>query len=514
MQNDKTTERQIKRRNMILKGNLTKTILMICLPLALYSFFNSLFVVIDQIISANISADAQNAVSSIGQIKSTISAFGGGLAAGGCVLVARYYGAGDVKKSREASSNLYMMSIILSLILMLIIVPSAGLILKICQIAPASRRIGKSYFQLQMIELVFISLNSIFMGIEKAKGNSKRILVLNICVLIIKLSLTCLFVYGLKLQKIIYVELASIIAQLILTVISTFILFDKRNILHLEFKMLWFKGEYVRLIIALSIPIFIGKFIMSLGKVVVNGMCGKYWNSVTDGLIVGSLGISNNLSGLITSPTNTFEEGESAIVSQNLGNKNMKRTLKAFWRTLAIVTIISFTGWILLRFILCDYIVELFTLAKKNKATSPEDIRKLELTKTMVKKIFVYDSLSIPSLGIAAAVLGLLYGFGQTILSTIFNFSRIGSRIIILLLLHNLKPDLDPTLCAGLSMGISNILILLVAILFLVLFLVRVTKKGYKGMYFSDPEPEVSELRFEEINETSNDSDEEIASTT
>ena len=172
----------------------------------------------------------------------------------------------------------------------------------------------------------------------------------------------------------------------------------------------------------------------------------------------------------------------------------MKRTLKAFWRTLIIVSIISITGWILLRFVLIDYIVELFTLAKKNKATTPEDLEKLEATKSMVKKIFVYDSLSIPSLGIAAAVLGLLYGFGQTILSTIFNFSRIGSRILILFILHMTSLNDNPTFCAGLSMGISNIIILIVAIIFLIIFLLRTKKKGYKGLYFTDPEPEVSAL--------------------
>ena len=492
--------RQVLRRNMILKGNLTKTILIICLPLALYQFFNSLFVVIDQIISANISADAQNAVSSIGQIKNTISAFGGGLAAGGCVLVARYYGAGDLRRARHSSSNLFMMSIVLSLIIILIFVPFSSLILKACQIAPASRKIGNRYFQLQMIELIFVSLNSIFIGLEKAKGNSRIILFLNMFVLVIKLSLTCLFVYGFNLKDIIYVELATIIAQGILTIIGLIILFNKKNILHLNVKMLWFKSEYVKLILILSIPIFFGKFIMSLGKVVVNAMCGYYWNAVTDGLIVGSLGISNNLSGLITSPTNTFEEGESTIVSQNLGNKNMKRTLKAFFRTLIIVSIISITGWILLRFILCDYIVELFTIAKKNKATDPTDLEKLELTKEMVKKIFVFDSLSIPSLGIAAAVLGLLYGYGQTILSTIFNFTRIGSRIVILFILHYTSLNDNPTLCAGLSMGISNIIILLTAVIFLIIFLLKIKKKGYKGMHFSDPEPEVSEL-FDEDEE-------------
>ena len=511
-----TTESQIKRREMILKGNLMKTILAICLPLALYQFFNSAYNVVDQIICANISTTAQNAVSSISQIKSTISAFGGGLAAGGCVLVARYYGAGDVTNARESSSNLYLMAIVMSIIIILIFVPFSPLILKACQIAPASRKIGNSYFQLQMVELVFVSLNSVFIGIEKAKGNSKRILFYNIGVLIIKLALTCIFVYAINLQKIIYVELATIIAQAFLTAIGVFVLFSKKNILHIEFKMLWFKAKHVKLILKLSIPIFLGKFVMSLGKVVVNAICGYYWNAATDGLIVGTLGVSNNLSGLITSPTNSFEEGESTIVSQNVGNRNMKRALKSFYYTLLVVSIISVLGWVLLRFLLCDKIVDLFTIVKKNKASSPDEIEELERYKQMIKDIFVWDSLSIIALGIAAAVLGLLYGFGQTILSTIFNLSRIGSRIIILILFHTFNPKMEPTLCAGLSMGISNIIILVVAVIFLIIFLIKTKKKGYDGMYFTDPEPEVSELRFgNELPETTYDNnDENIASTT
>ena len=56
---------EVERRNMILKGNLWKTIIAICVPLMIYQMFNSWYSVIDQIICANISAVAQNAVSSI-----------------------------------------------------------------------------------------------------------------------------------------------------------------------------------------------------------------------------------------------------------------------------------------------------------------------------------------------------------------------------------------------------------------------------------------------------------------
>lgn len=498
---DVTLNKEVKRRELILSGNIWKTIVAICMPLMIYQAFNSWYTVADQIIAASISADAQSAIASIAQIRNTISAFGAGLAAGGGVLVARYYGAGQVHDARSVASNLLLLALILSLILSLIVIPLAYPILKLCQIAPASIEIGQNYFRLQMLELAFVGINNVFIGLEKAKGNSKSVLWLNLGVVIVKLGLTCLFVYGFNLKDIVYVELATIIGQGLLMVVGIYIMFRKNNILRMSFRLMKLKRKYVLPIISLSLPIFLGKFVMNLGKVIVNGMCGAYWNdfeseTVKGSLIVGTLGISNNMSGLITSPTNSFEEGESSIVSQNIGNKNMKRALNVFKKTFILATIVSVLGWILMRFVLINPLTDLFT-AVSNKA----DESNMEIFKNMIREIFVYDSLSIPALGIAAAVLGLLYGFGQTKLSTIFNLSRIGSRIVILYIFHLTPLKDNPTLCAGLAMGISNCIILLMSIIFLIGFLLHINKKGFKGMKFSDPEPEVSKLQFDEEDE-------------
>ena len=484
--------KQTKRRRMILSDNLWKTTFLIIAPLAVYQLFNSLYSLIDAAICAQISTSAQTNVVAINQIKSTISAFGGGLAAGGAVLVSRFYGAGQVKDARYSSSNMFFMSLILSAILALIFIPLTYPILSMCAVPDAANGEVQAYFALQLLELVFVSLNSVFIGLEKAKGNSKIIMLLNLMVLIVKISLTCLFVFGIDLRNIIMVEVATIIAQASLTTIALFIMFGKNNILRLSMKMILPKKKYVMPILQLSIPIFLGKFVMSLGKVVVNAMCGHYWNSYTSdtiigSLIVGTLGVSNNMCGLITSPTNSFEEGESTIVSQNLGNRNMKRAIKAFFVTLISVTGVSIIGYVLMRFVFINELTELFSSPDANA----------EIYKGMVKEIFVWDSLSIIALGIAAAVLGLLYGFGQTKLSTILNLSRIGSRIIFLLIMHSVYPDMRPTLCAGLSMGISNTIILIISVVFLIIFLLKIKKNGFLGMRMSDPEPEVSELVFE-----------------
>ena len=171
--NSFSIDKSKQRRKLILTGNIIGTILLICMPIFVYQFFNALYTIIDQIICAKISTDAQNAVSSISQIKNTISAFGGGLAAGGGVLISRYYGNGNVVAARHASSNLFFMSLLMSGILMLILIPLAVPIMELCQVAPASVELGKTYFRLQLIELAFVSINNVFIGLEKAKGNSK-----------------------------------------------------------------------------------------------------------------------------------------------------------------------------------------------------------------------------------------------------------------------------------------------------------------------------------------------------
>lgn len=477
-------QRQIERRRLILSGDLWKTIIIICFPIALYQFINSLSTIVDQMITAGISAEASNAVGSTAQIKNMFSAFGGGLASGGGVLVARYYGAGYVKDARHASGNLLALALILSIVIILIFLPLAKPIMMICQLSDSAINLGLHYFQLQLFELAFVTINSVFIGLEKAKGNSKLILYLNLMILSIKIGLTALFVYAFKIEDITWIEVATIISQCILSIIGLILMFRKNNILRIKFSDLRPRKIFVVDTFKLAIPMFFGKFVMNLGKVSVNGLAGGFYNSTTDGLIVGALGISNNISGLVTGMTSTFEESESSIVSQNLGNHNLKRPIKVFVRLLIVAIIISAVGYILTRYVLIDSLVNLFN-TDKDKGVYYSN---------MIKEIYVFDSLSIPALGICSAVLGLLYGFGKTFLATILNFSRIGVRILSIIIMHYAFPQISGPTVAGIAMGISNITILILSIIFFVIFFIGLRNHGFRDMHLSDPEPEVSEL--------------------
>ncbi len=455
---------EARRRDEILHGNLLSTVITICLPIALYVFFNSFYSLLDSVMCATISASSVSDVAILAQIKNMVNAFGAGIAGGGAVLVSRYYGAGKMKEAREASGNCLTISLITSAFISVILIPLASVI---CKAVGCTGEDTGLYFSLQMLELAIVAVNTIFIGLEKVKGNSKRILILNITSLLIKLLFNVTLIYVIKVDSIVWLELSSIMAQGAILAYAISTVFSDKNALRVTKAELRPRKIYISPILKLSIPVFFGKFVMNFGKFIVNLLSNIFYGAATEGLIVGALAVSNNLSGLITSPANAFEEGESTIVSQNIGAGNYKRTIDTFIRTSAVVMTFSMIGFVLVRFVFLEDLANLFAGARLD---DPAEVEKAALLVQYIKEVYVYDCLSIPTLGVTSSVLGILYGYGKTHLSTILNFSRILTRIITLTTLYYLGMDYT---AVGVAMGISNIIIMTLSVIFFVIFMVR-----------------------------------------
>lgn len=465
------------KRRQILTGNIWKVVAYVTLPLFFYNFINSFYNVIDQVMVANIGDSSVSAVAIISQIKSLISSLWLGLAGGGSILVSRAYGEGKIDVAKKYANVMFTMALIVCVIIAVLCIPFSKQILLLTQVPDDLIEISNGYFMLQFVEQIIIVINSVFIGLEESKGNTKTIFMSNIIIMLVKLALNSLFIYGLKINDLIYVELASIISQSIMLIIGLCYIFNKKYVFRISFKTLSLDWNYVRKITVISAPLFLGKFVISFGKVSVNAMC-KVYGSLT----VGALGISNNICGVITNPGASLEDSESGIVSQNLGNKNMKRCLKVFFTCCVVSLIWTTVGYLCVRVFFEDQIIGLFN----TKNTSQEFV-------DMIKSIFFYDSLSIPALAINSVILGILYGYGQTFLATINNLLRIGTRIFVLWFLQTYHPEIGAE-AAGISMGISNIVIAIFAIIILVIFLLKIKFRGYKGMKFTDDEPDMVEV--------------------
>ena len=458
--------RDLKRREQILNGNLLRTIITICAPIFLYNLFNSFYAIIDAVVVSKIDPTSVSAVASLSQISHLLTSLGSGLAAGGGIIVARYFGAGDMEVARLHSNQTVSMSNITVALLLGICIPLALPIMKLSGVPDELINIGTGYFIVQIVNLGFVFYNSVFMAMEKAKGNTKIMFWLNIVAMIIKLSLSFLFVWGLNLKDILWVAVATLIGQMSMFAVLLSMMLKKDNVFVIrisEFKLKWAQCKEI---LTISLPIFLGKFIFSFGKVSINAMCKAYGP-----LVVGALGVSNNINGIATTPINSFEEGTSTIISQNIGAKNIKRALKTFRYSFCMATALGIIGYVIIRFIWQDEIIGLYN---QNEAAVDSEAFLL-----LIKSIHRYDSLSILALAVNSAVLGVLYGFGQTKMTMVLNISRVFLfRIPVLWYLQTFHKEIGAE-AAGISMGISNICIAIASMVCLAIFLYKFKKRGY-----------------------------------
>lgn len=434
-----------------------RVVLSISVPLALYNGFNHLFSLLDTMMAAHIGSEVVSAVSYLSQIKTMITAIGGGLAVAGGIIIARYYGAGDGRSVKKYVNTVLFLAIGMGLALLILLLPFTTQILRLAKTPEAHIKIGTSYFIVEILTIVAIFINNVYIAIEKAKGSTKTIFHLNLLVLALKLVLTALFVYVLN-YGITMMAVATLISHIALTIIGMSNMMKADIEFRINPKSVDISMETLKPVFKLALPIFFERFTFSLGKVIVNSISAFYGS-----MVVGALGVSNNVAGVITSTTNGFQDGEAAIISQNLGNKNLNRALEAFKKTMLVCIGLGVVGLVFTNLFMRQ-IIGIFAKGDQEFAI-------------MIKGILSYEILALVTLTITSAVMGLLYGFGYTRLTLIINFLRLFLfRIPTLYLLKNYTGLGSESV--GIAMLISNGMVGVTALAVAYGVIKRMQKKG------------------------------------
>lgn len=424
-----------KFRDFSLNGPMGKVALQVGLPLALYQSLNQLFKMFDSMMASHISPSTVSAVAYLSQINLMLSALGGGLAAGAVIKVSEAYGAGDFELVKRRVSTLFAMCGILGGGMLLLLAPFAPQFLRLMNTPEEFIAEGSTYFVLEVAALVVAFFNNVYIAIEKARGNSRRILYLNMVVIALKLGLTAWFVYGLN-GNITMISIATILANLVMFAAAIVNMNQRGNLFGFSLKAISFRGNVVKPMVRLSIPVIIEKAAFAMGKVVINSMSTVYGS-----LTIGALGISNNIGGITTMPQNGFQDGSAAIVSQNLGAGKPERSLSAFKWTLVINIGI---GLVLMSLSLIFLQPLAYFYAGDDEAFGE-----------MIKEIYCLEAVGAIPLGVNSAVMGMLYGFGKTKITLFMNFCRVFVfRIPVLWALQHFTTL--GNISAGIVMAVSN----------------------------------------------------------
>ena len=437
------TERDRRYLERSLNGPVWKVVLSVGAPLALYQELAMIFTVMDTMMAAHISKESVSAVAYLAQVNLILTADGDGLAVGAGIQISRAYGEGDLELVRKRVSSLYALSLSVGLAMLALILPFTVQFLRLAGTPEELIAVGSRYFMVQMFVMVFNFLNNVYIAVERARGNAKRIFVLNILVILVKLSLTAFFVYILR-SGLVMVAVASLCSELAMFAFALHFSLAGENAFSFSAKAVTLQGRVTAPMVTQSLPVIAEKALFAFGKTIVNSMCTVY-----GAVMVGAMGVSNNLGGVTTNPQNGFQQGASAIISQNFGAGKYDRVLRVFYATIAVNVLMSavITG---------IEILNLDLLAGLFDSGSSEFHR-------MITMVYRYEAYGAIPLGINAAVLALLYGLGKTKLTLVLNFSRVFLfRIPVFWFLQNYT-DLGEA-SVGIVMMVSNISVTVMAV--------------------------------------------------
>ncbi|MBR4448752.1 MAG: MATE family efflux transporter [Treponema sp.] len=462
------SEKEERKRQMILSGSKLKIILLIALPLVFYNSLNQIFQLIDTIIASNLSAKVVSTVSFVAQIESMILAIGSALALGGGVIISRSYGEGDMNKVKTQISTLFFLCIFIGAGILAVIIPLAYPFLKLLKMPEDLIGTGTAYFSFDVISIIFQFINTIYFATLKSRGNTKQVMYGNTLVLFIKTALNVSISVSAQRglfdadKAMLLLPVSTIVAHATLTVIAVISLTSKKNPFRISLKNCSFSKPFLGPLFNLSVPVFFEKFTFNFGKVIVNSMCASFGS-----IVIGALGVSNRLGGLVTNPMNGFQEAESSLMSQNIGAKNVKRALGIFYTTLSINLIFATCSFIITT-ILKEPIIAAF--AKGSAEFAGE-----------IEKIYMFERMDALLMAVNISVMGLLYSFGKTRVSMAINIIRLfGFRIPPLLIFMNvpyLRQHLG-TMAVGIAMLMSNALSGIIAGITAIIFIRKLKRQG------------------------------------
>lgn len=427
-------------REYALSAAPLRVLFTVCGPLALYQAMQQIFKILDALMAAHISSGAVSAISSLSQITSMVTALGTGLAVGGCIRISESYGQGDYEMVRRRTATLYAGTVIVSVVIALILVPFATPFLRLLKTPEELIATGVGYFRVEIMSLMLSFFNTVYIAIERSRGHGKKILNLNLVVILVKLGLSAFFVYILQ-SEVIMISVATLVSHLVLTVYILISMRKDEGAFRFSFSAIHFKKETVAPVLKLSYPVTAEKLLFAAGKVIVNAMSGFY-----GALTVGALGISNNIGGLTTNWHSGMLDGASSLISQNRGAGKYKRTLKLFWCLMAVDVAIGLVGLICVNFTL-PWLAEIFAQSKNQFDSEFCD---------MIVKIHRYEMLGYIMLGINSAVNALLLGYGYAKLTMLLNVARVFVfRVPVLWFLQ--KFTTMGAEAAGVTMMVSNV---------------------------------------------------------
>lgn len=392
-----------KRRDMILNGSISKTLLFLSLPTLMMGLVQSIVPIVDGLFINNILGTmAASSITYCGPIVNMMVALAQGLSVAGMAIIGQMNGKGNFGEAKKISTQL----IVFSFILGLIIAPLLSILA-----FPISQRVDPQishgvflYLTLNSLVIPFSFLESIYNAIKNAAGKPEATFIRMVIMLILKILFNFLFIAILPLG-IVGSVMASLASNVMICIWMFYELFVKDSDDRLTLKGFKFDFKIIRRIVKLGIPSMLSSLMLNLGFALINNEIEKYGP-----IILNGQGIAGNITSACFILPSSFGSAVTTMVSMNVGAGQSSKAKKS---CIVGCIVSAITAVILIAVVvpLSSHLTVLFTHDK-------------EVLDIANKSLHIY-TYSVVGFGICMVEQGAFIGLGRTRVPLVISILRI-----------------------------------------------------------------------------------------
>lgn len=305
------------------EGSIAKNIIKFAIPMFIGNLFQQLYNVADSLVVGNfLGSDALAAVTSTGSLIFLLVGFFNGTAMGAGVIIARFFGAKDHENVKKAIHTDLAFGILCGAIMTLVGVIFAPQILTLMDTSEDVFVQSVLYIRIYFLGSIAVVLYNVCMGIMQAVGDSRHPLYYLIFSSVVNILLDLLFngVFKLGVE---YAALATIISQLLATLMCLWRLTGKSQTYRVELRKIGFDKDLLKQIVGIGLPSGLQNSIISIANVVIQANINAFGSAAMAGC-----GAYFKIEGFVFLPITCFSMALTTFIGQNLGAKQYDRAKK------------------------------------------------------------------------------------------------------------------------------------------------------------------------------------------
>ncbi len=296
------------------EGVIWRQLVDFAVPLFVGNIFQQLYNTVDSVVVGNfVGSDALGAVTSTVPIVFTFISLFIGMTMGASVVIAQYFGAGDVLNLRRAVHTAVVATVVLSLILSVAGYVATPALLRFMNTPASIMPEAATYLQIYMLGLIGLMLYNMGSAILRAVGDSLRPLFLLILSSVLNIALDLLFVISFK-AGVAGVAWATILSQLVSGLVVFRLLFRSRECHSITWGEMRVDRHILRRILDLGLPSGVQLALTSFSNVFVQGYINAYGAASASGW-----GIYIRIDAFVFLPIQSMGMAVTTFTGQNAG---------------------------------------------------------------------------------------------------------------------------------------------------------------------------------------------------